>query len=110
MLTNNPAGLERAEIGRIVGNQYNRPLRPQENSKALSALKDTTTADRGEKNRRPRNQFQGNCFNCRRKGLRAEDCRSAKTKIVISGDGPADKKGGDRGKCYVCRNEEHFAH
>ena len=27
-----------------------------------------------------------------------------------SGDAPADKKGGGRGKCYVCRNEENFAH
>ena len=29
MLENNPAGLDRAEIGRVVGNQYNSLLRQQ---------------------------------------------------------------------------------
>ena len=27
-----------------------------------------------------------------------------------SGDTAADKKGGGRGKCYVCGSKEHFAH
>ena len=81
MLENNPTGLERAEIEHVVGNQYNRVLRQQQDSKALSASKGTTTVDCGEKNRKPRNQFEGNCFNCGTKGHRAEDCRSAKKKI-----------------------------
>ena len=96
MLDNNPTGLERAEIERVVGNQYNRLLRQNQDSKALSASKGITTADRGEKNRKLRNRFEGNCFNCRRKGRHAEDCRSAKKKIG--------------NKCYVCGSEEHFAH
>ena len=78
MLENNPTGLERAEIERVVENQYNRLLKEQQNSKALSASKGTTTAGRGEKKRRPRNRFEANCFNCRRKGHRVEGCRSAK--------------------------------
>ena len=48
MLENNPTGLERAEIERNVGNQYNRLFRQQQNSKALSASKGTTTAARRE--------------------------------------------------------------
>ena len=110
MLEDNPVGLERAEIGRAVGNQYNRLLREQHDSKALSALGGTTAVGRGEKKRRPRNRFEGNCFNCRRKDHRAEDCRSATKKIEKSGDAPADKKGGGKGKYYVCGSEEHFAH
>ena len=110
MLENNPASLDRAEIERVVGNQYNRILRPQHDSKALSASGSTTKADREEKKRRPRNRSEGNCFNCGRKGHRAEDCRSAKKKTEESGDTPADKKGRGRGKCYVCGKEEHFAH
>ena len=110
MLENSPIGLERAEIELIVRNQYNRLLRQQQNSKALSASKSTTTVDCGEKNRRPRNQFESNCFSCRKKGHRAEKCRSAKRKIEKSEDAPTDKKGGVRGKCYVCGSEEHFAH
>ena len=34
MLENNPTGLERAEIERVVGNQYNKFLRQQQDSKA----------------------------------------------------------------------------
>ena len=59
MLENNPAGLDRAEIERVVGNQYNRLLRQQHDSKTLSALRNTTTADCGEKKGRPRNRFEG---------------------------------------------------
>ena len=108
-LENSPTGFNRAEIERVVGNQYNRLLRQQQDSKVLSASKGATTADRGEK-RTPRNQFEGNCFNCGRKGYHAIDCRSAKKKIEKSGDATADKTGGGRGKCYVCRSEKHFAH
>ena len=95
MLENNPARLDRAEIERVVENQYNRLLR-QHDSKALSASGNTTTLDRGEKNREPPNRFEVNHFNCRRKGHRAEECRSAKKKIEKSGDAPTDKKSGDR--------------
>ena len=80
----NPADLGRAEIERVVGNQYNRLLRQQHDPNALWASGSTTTTDRGEKKRRPRNQFEGNCFNCERKSRRAEDCRSAKRKIEKS--------------------------
>ena len=48
MLENNPPGLNRAEIERVVGNQYNRLLRQQQKSKALSASKGTVTANRGK--------------------------------------------------------------
>ena len=48
MLENNPNGLNRAEIERIVGNQYNRLLRQQQDLKALSASKDFVTANRGK--------------------------------------------------------------
>ena len=65
-------------------------------------------ADRGEKRRRPRHRFEGNCFNCGREGRRAEDWRSAK-KIEKSGDALADKKSGGRRKSYICGSEEHFA-
>ena len=101
MLENNPAGLDRAGIERIVGNQYNRLLRQQHDPKVLTASGSTITADCGEKKRGPRNRFQGNCFNCGKKGHRAEDCRSAKKSIEKSENALADKKGRGRGKCYV---------
>ena len=47
ILENNPAGLNRAEIERVVGNQYNRLLRQQRDSKPLSASKGTVTAIAG---------------------------------------------------------------
>ena len=63
MLENNSAGLNRAEIERVVGNQYNRLLRQQQDSKALSASKGTVTANRGKGgNRRPHHKFDGNCL------------------------------------------------
>ena len=109
-LENNPVGLNRAEIERVVENQYNRLLRQQQDSKALSVSKDTVTADRGkEKNRRLHHEFDGNCFNCGKKGPRAGDCRSAKKKSETPG--AADKKeGSGSGRCYICGSEEHFAH
>ena len=77
MLENNPAGLNRAEIERVIGNQYSRLLRQQQDSEALSASKGTVTANRGKgKNRRPDHKFD--CFNCGKEGHRAGDCRSAK--------------------------------
>ena len=104
MLEDNSAGLNRTEIEHVVGNQCNRLLRQQHDSKTLSVSVSTTTADRGEK-RRPRNRFEGNCFNCGGKDHRAENCRSAKKKIEKPVVAPADKKGGGRGKCYVCGNQ-----
>ena len=60
MLENNPVGLNRSEIERVVGNQYNRLLRQQQDSKALSASRVTTTADRGQgKNWRSHAKFGG---------------------------------------------------
>ena len=65
ILENNSTGLDRAEIERVVGNQYNRLLRQQQDSKALSVSKGTATANRGKgKNRRPLHKFEGDCFNC----------------------------------------------
>ena len=69
MLENNPDGLNRGEIERVVGNQYNRLLKQQQDSKALSASRGTVTANRENgKNRRLCNKFEGKCFNCGRKG------------------------------------------
>ena len=111
ILENNPAGLNRAEIKRVVGNQYNRLLRQQQDSKALSASKGTyVTANRGKgENRRPHHKFDGNCFKCGKKGHRAGDCRSAK-KSETSGAADDKKKGGGSGRCYICGSEEHLAH
>ena len=91
MLENDSTGLERADIEHVVGNQYNRRLRQQQYSKPLLASKGTTPADHGqEKNRRPRYQFEGDRFNCGKKGHRAEECRGVKKKIEKSGDAAAN--------------------
>ena len=111
ILENNPAGLNRVEIERVVENQYNRLLRQQQDSKALSASKGTVTADREKgKNRRLHHKFDGNCFNCGKKGRRAGDCRSAKKKSETSGAADDKKEGGGSGTCYICGSEEHLAH
>ena len=110
ILENNPAGLNRAEIERVVGNQYNRFLRQQQDSKVLSASKGTIMANRGKgTNRRPHHKFDGNCFNCGKKGHRDVDCRSTKKS---ENPGAADdmKKSGGSGRCYICGSEEHLAH
>ena len=110
MLENNPAGLNRADIERVVGNQYNKLRRQQHDSKALSASKGIVTANRGKgKNRKLHHKFDGNCFNCGKKGHRAGDCRSAK-KSEKSGAADDKKEGGGSGRCYICGSEEHFAH
>ena len=111
ILENNPAGLNRAEIERVVGNQYNSLLRQQQDSKVLSASKGTVTAncEKG-KNRRLHHKFDGNCFNCGKKGHRAVDCRSAKKKSEKSGATDDRKEGGGSGRCYICGSEEHLAH
>ena len=111
ILENSPAGLNRAEIERVVGNQYNRLLRQQQDSKALSASKGTVTANREKgKNRRLHHKFDGKCFNCGKKGHRAVDCRSAKKKSEKSGATDDRKEGGGSGRCYICGSEEHLAH
>ena len=110
MLENNRTGFESTEIENVVGNQYFRLIKHQHNSKVLSASKRTTKTDRGVKNRRPPNYFQGNCYICEKKGHRAEKCRSTKKKFEKSRDAADRKKGGGRGKCYVCGSEEHFSH
>ena len=110
MLENNPAGLNKAEIERVVRNQYNRLIRQQHDSKALSASKRTVTANRGKgKNRRPHFKFDGNCFNCGKKGDGARDCRSVKEseKYEVVDD---KTKGGRSCRCYICGSEEHLAH
>ena len=111
ILENNPAGLNRAEIERVVGNQYNRLFRQQQDSKVLSASKGTVTAnrDKGE-NSRLHHKFGCNCFNCGKKGHRAGDCRSAKKKSEKSGAAADKKEGGGSGRCYICGSEEHLAH
>ena len=76
ILEDNSAGLNRAEIERVVGNQYNRLLRQQQDSKALPASKGIVTANRWRgKDRRPHRKFDGNCFNWGEKGHRARDCK-----------------------------------
>ena len=111
ILENNPAGLNRAEIERVVGNQYNRLPRQQQDSRALSASKDTVTANRGEgKNRKLHHKFDDNCFNCGKKGHSAGDCRSAKKKSEKSGAADDRKEGGGSGRCYIYGSEEHLAH
>ena len=110
MLENNPAGLYRAKIERVVGNQYNRILRQQQDSKTLSTSKGTVTANRGKgKNRGPHHKLDGNWFDYGNKRLRSGDCRSAKTSQKY---GAADdkKKGGGSGRCYIYGSEEHLAH
>ena len=110
MLENNPAGLNRAGIQGVVGNQYNRLFRQQQDSKTLSAWEGTVTADRKKgKNRRPHHKFDGNCFNCRKKGRRAGDCRMGKTS-ENSEAADDKKKGGGSGRYYICGSEEHLAH
>ena len=100
ILENNPAGLSRAEIERVVGNQYNRLLGPQQDSKALSASKGTVTENRGKgENRRLHHKFDGNCLNCGKKGHRAGDCRSAKKKSEKFGATDDKKEGGGSGRC-----------
>ena len=98
MLENNPAGLNRAEIEHAEGNQYNRRLRQQQDSKVLSASKGTVMANRGKgKNRRPH------------QGHRAGDCRSS-IKSEKPGAANDKKKGGGSGRCYICGSEEHLTH
>ena len=111
MLENSPAGLSRAEIERVVEDQYNKLLREQQDSKALSASKGTVTANHGKgKNRRPHHKFDGNCFICGKKSHRAGDCRSAKTSEK-SETTDYEKKGGGSGRCYTCgRSKEYLAH
>ena len=111
ILENNPAGLNRAEIERVVGYPYNRLLRQQQDWKALSASKGAVTANRGKgKNTKLHHKFDGNCFNCGKKSHRAGDCKSAKKKSEKSGAADDKKEGSSSGRCYICASEELFAH
>ena len=77
----------------------------------MSASKGTVTAKRRKaKNRRLHHTFDGNCFNCGKKGHRAGDCRSAKKKSEKSGTADDKKEGSGSGRCYTCGSEEHLAH
>ena len=77
----------------------------------MSASKGTVTANRGKgKNSKLHHKFDGNCFNCGKKGHRAGDCRSAKKKSEKSGAADDRKEGGASGRCYICGSEEHLAH
>ena len=110
ILENNFAGLNKAQIERVVGNLYNRLLRQQQDSKAMSASKGTVTANRGKrKNRKLHHKFDGSCFNCGKKGHRAGDCRSAKKKSEQSKVADDKKEGSGSGKCYICGSGEHLA-
>ena len=101
MLENNPDGFNRSEIERVIGNQYSRFLRRQQDSKAMSVSKGSVTADRDKgKNRRPRPKFEGNCYRCGKEGHRAVDCKS--TKKNISGATHKKKKMDSNGRCYIC--------
>ena len=76
----------------------------------MSTSKGTVTANCGKgENRRPHHKFDGNCFNCGKKGHRAGDCRSAK-KSETPGATDDKKKGGGSGRCYIYGSEEHLAH
>ena len=77
----------------------------------MSASKGTVTANREKgKKRRLHHKFDGKCFNCRKKGHRAVDCRSAKKKGEKSGATDDRKEGGGSGRCYICGSKEHLAH
>ena len=95
MLENNPDCLNRVEIERVVGNQYNRLLRRQQDSKAMSGSKGSITADRGSgKNRGTHPKFEGNCYQCGKKDNRPVDYRSAKNDKSRAAN---DKKEGSSG-------------
>ena len=111
ILENNPAGLNRAGIERVAGNQYNRLLRQQQDSKVLSASKGIVTANRGKgKNRKLHHKLDDDCFNCGKKGHRDGDCRSAKKKSEKFGAADDKKECRGSGRCYTCGSEKHLAH
>ena len=77
----------------------------------MSVSKGTVTANRGKgKSRKLHHKFDGNCFNCGKKGHRAGDCRSAKKKSEKSEAADDRKEGGGSGRCYICGSKEHLAH
>ena len=110
MLENNPAGLERAELERVVGI-------------SITYLSGSSTTQRIYRHREaPPRQIAE-----RRRGDRATDLRltastadgrvtalrtagARRRRSKKSADATDNKKGGGRGKCYVCGSEEHFAH
>lgn len=70
ILEKNIDGLNRANNGRVAGNQCNRLHRQQQDSSDMSALNGSVTADCDKgKNRRPRPNFKDKCFRSGTKGL-----------------------------------------
>ena len=82
ILENNPTGLNRAEIERVVRNQFNRLLRQQQDSKALSASKGTVTANRKKgKNRRLHHKFMVTASIAERKVAALETAGARRKKV-----------------------------
>ena len=110
MLENTPASLDRVEIERVVGNQYNRLLRQQHDSIALSAS--GSTVRRIAKKRREDHatylRATASTAEGRVTALRLAGARRRRLKKTVGG--PADKKDGGKGKYYVCGSDDHFAH
>ena len=111
MLKNNRAGPNKAEIGRVVGEQYNIRLRQPQDSKALPASE-------GVPSRRiaARETTRGSVINPKVAALIAErkvtarENAAARKRRKLSADASAAKKGGGKDKCYGCRSEEYFEH
>ena len=77
----------------------------------MSASKGTVTENCGKgKNRSLHHKFDGNCFNCGKKGHRAGDCRSAKKKSEKSGAADDKKECSGSGRCFIYGSEAHLAH
>ena len=77
MLENNPAGLERAEIERVVGIQYKQTSQRATGLKGSGGIERHRYVDCGkEKNRRPRKQLEGSFFNYGNKYHRAGEYRN----------------------------------
>ena len=77
----------------------------------MSVSKGAVTANRGKgKNGKLFHKFDGNCFNCGKKGHRAGDCRNPKNKSEKYGAADDKKEGGGSGRCFICGSEEHLAH
>ena len=108
MFENKPASLDRAEIKRVLGNQYNRFFRQQHDSKYFIGIRENHHGGTWRGEEETAQSIRGQCFNCGRKGHCAEGFRSTKKKIEKSGDTPADQN--DRVKGSVCGGGEHFAH
>ena len=104
VLKNSPTDLETAEIELVVGNQYNRRrtqwlCRHRETPPRW--IVEIITVKPVIDLRVPVSTTEGRVTALKEAGARR---RSKNQKMAT-----ADKKGGGRGKCYVCGSEEHFA-